>query len=95
MLKLVKACAPWLTWKVGLVAVLGIIVLAFFDKLLGALLIGATPVVLALACLIPCLIPLIFLRRKKAKSATNQVSTTSETCDCGGDSCQLPNSRQS
>jgi predicted lysophospholipase L1 biosynthesis ABC-type transport system permease subunit len=91
MLKLVKACAPWLTWKVGLVAVLGLVVLVSFDKLLGAVLVGATPVVLALACLIPCLIPLVFLRKKKTASpiTPTPADTKSESCNCGGDNCQI------
>jgi hypothetical protein len=98
MLKLVKACAPWLTWKVGLVAVLGIVVLASFDKLLGlAVLAGATPILAVLACLIPCLIPLVLLRKKKAASLITQADTKSASCNYGGDSCQMgenPHSRQ-
>jgi hypothetical protein len=94
MLKLLKSCTPWLTWKVGIAVILGVTVLTSFDKLLGlALLAGATPVLLALACLIPCLIPLAFLGKKKVATSVTQVentkSTTKQTCDCGSDSCQI------
>ncbi len=90
MLKLLKHCVSWLNWKTGLGIVLAIVVLASFDKLLGlAVLAGATPILLALACLIPCLIPLAFLGKKKTASSSVQATiSTSGTCNCGNDSCQ-------
>ncbi len=89
MLKLLKDCVSWLNWKTGIAIVLGIAILASFDKLLGlAVLAGATPALVALACLIPCLIPLAFLRKKSVSSSVQATTSTSGTCNCGGDSCQ-------
>lgn len=68
MLKLLRHCAPTLNWKAGLIVV-GLVVVAFLaaDKWLHlGILAGATPVLLVLACLLPCLIPFALLRRKLA-----------------------------
>jgi hypothetical protein len=58
MLKLVKACAPWLDWKVAGMAVLVAVGVAVC---LGApalgFLAGAAPLLLIVACLVPCLVP--------------------------------------
>jgi hypothetical protein len=66
MLKAIKACTPWLSWKVAGVAALVLvgIVLWMNPPVLG-ILAGATPLLLLAACLLPCLIPLAFLRRKR------------------------------
>ena len=66
MLRFVKACAPWLNWKTaGIVAlvVVGLIVCTGMPSL-GALA-GAVPLLLIVACLVPCLVPLALLRRKR------------------------------
>ena len=65
MLKLFNQCFPWLDWQVaGLIA----LVIAGLALCLGlptwSILAGATPLLVIAACLLPCLIPLIWLRRK-------------------------------
>lgn len=66
MLKLLRSCTPALNWRTALVVV-GLAVGAFLlaDRWLHlGILAGAAPVLLLLACLLPCAIPLAFLRRK-------------------------------
>jgi hypothetical protein len=97
MLNLVKACAPWLSWKAAAVAGLVAFGVAFCLGMpaLG-LLAGAAPLLLMLACLIPCLIPLALLRRggRNRAAATQatialmeQPGQTAASCGCGKDSC--------
>lgn len=65
MLKAIKACTPWLSWKVAGVAALVLVGLILCMNLpILSILAGAAPLLLA-ACLLPCLIPLAFLRRKR------------------------------
>ena len=64
MLNLLKQCVAWLDWRfiAGGVAVL--IALAVCGNLpTFGIFAGATPIVLFLACLIPCLLPLALFRR--------------------------------
>ena len=67
MFKLVRACAPWLTWKAGLIAA-AIVLLAGIavGVKMGALaFLGVTPILAIAACMLPCLIPLALVRRRK------------------------------
>ena len=94
MLNLVKACAPWLSWKsAGLIALVAVGA-AFCLGMPGlGLLAGAAPILLLIACLIPCLIPLALLRGKNRGQAAHTQATirlTEEgaaTCGCGNDTC--------
>lgn len=64
MRNLLKQCIGWLDWRfvAGSVAVL--IALAVCGNLPTlSIFAGATPLVLLLACLIPCLLPLALFRR--------------------------------
>jgi hypothetical protein len=96
MLNLVKACAPWLSWKTAAVAGLVAVGLALCLGMPGlGLLAGAAPVLLIIACLIPCLIPLALLRRggRNRPAATQATIPLSEqgaaTCGCGKESCGI------
>lgn len=97
MLKLVKECAPWLNWTNAAIAALavGAIVICTGLPTLG-ILAGIAPVLLLVACLVPCLAPLLFLRRKNRQRDPMQRDTLSlvaqsgsnvSTCGCGQDSC--------
>jgi hypothetical protein len=97
MLNLVKACAPWLNWKSAAVIALVAFGVAFClgMRALG-LLAGAAPLLLMLACLIPCLIPLALLRRRGPDQAAatrltiplaEQPGQAAASCGCGKDSC--------
>jgi hypothetical protein len=70
MLKVVKQCAPWLNWKnagiAALVAV-GLVICTGMPNL--SILAGVAPLLLIVACLVPCLAPLILLRRKNRAQA--------------------------
>ncbi|MBM7843880.1 hypothetical protein [Herpetosiphon giganteus] len=78
-MKLLQECFGVLRSKVGLLLIAGVMLgIFFFERsVLGGLLAGATPIVMLLACLIPCAIPLLFLRRKQP---ANQ-------CVCGDPNC--------
>jgi hypothetical protein len=87
MRKLIKECAPWLNWKVAAVFAAAVV---FIGLIVGAdagmlAVAGATPLLAMAACLIPCLIPLVLLRRKKQPSG-NTMPATGE-CSCGSDVC--------
>ena len=94
MLNLVKTCAPWLNWKSA-----GVIALVAFGAAfcLGVpnlgLLAGVAPILLLVACLMPCLIPLALLRGKNRNQAASTQATIrltkqgAATCGCGNDSC--------
>ncbi len=82
MLNLMRECAPWLTLKRAIViggALLGIALISGLEGRLVALL-GATPLIALLVCLIPCAIPLLLLRR----SAKNGAAPAAQ---CGCDTC--------
>ena len=72
MRKLIKECAPWLNWKVAAIFVAAIVCIGFIvgaDAGLLALA-GAIPLLAIAACLVPCLIPLVLLRRKTEPATT-------------------------
>ena len=103
MLKVMKECAPWLNWKNAGIAALvigGIIICTGLPSL--SVLAGVAPLLLIVACLVPCLAPLVLLRRKNRNPdtipLTAQGGQTVNTCGCGQDSCSTgdsPNSCQS
>lgn len=96
MLNLVKTCAPWLNGKSA-----GIIALVTFGAAfcLGlpslGLRAGVAPLLLLIACLIPCLIPLALLRRKNHGQVASTQATipltelSAEPCGCGKDTCGI------
>jgi hypothetical protein len=67
MLKFVKDCAPWFTWKIGatFAAIVLVAGIALGTKAGLLAFIGASPFLAIAACMLPCLIPLALLRRKK------------------------------
>jgi hypothetical protein len=92
MLKLIRDCVPWLNWKLGAVFA-GVLLLGLFafGMEAGSLaLLGATPLLGILVCLIPCAIPLLLLRGKGGSSTTPVdpgLVQGSASCGCGKDSC--------
>jgi hypothetical protein len=97
MLKVMKECVSWLNWKnAGIAAlVIGGIVLCTGLPSLGALA-GVVPLLLIVACLVPCLAPLVLLRGKNRNRDAIQRDTipltelrgqAANTCGCGQDSC--------
>ncbi len=66
MINLIKGCVPsWLDVKVIAVSVLvliGIVACTGLPTL--SFLVGATPLLLIAACLLPCLIPIALLRKR-------------------------------
>ena len=89
MRKLIKECAPWLNWKVAavfaaVVACVGFIIGADAGLLAIA---GATPLLAIALCLVPCLIPLAFLRGKGKTQARTAQSAAG--CSCGNDACSV------
>ena len=67
MLKLVKVCAPWLTWKAAAVFAAIVLAVGIAVSVKAGMLafIGATPILAIAACMLPCLIPLVLVRRRK------------------------------
>ena len=67
MFKRIQECAPWLTWKLGGVVVAIVLVIGIALGAGGGLLalLGATPILAIAACMLPCLIPLVLVRRNK------------------------------
>lgn len=100
MLQTLKQCAPWLNWKivgvVGLVAA-GLILCTGLPSL--SIVAGVAPLLLLIACLVPCLAPLVVLRRKaQSQSAAPQtipLSSSQTSCGCGQENCQGANSANS
>ena len=70
MLKIVKECVGWLDWKFIAAGAAVLVALAVCAKLpaLG-IFAGAAPLLLAV-CLIPCLVPLVWLRNASRGKAT-------------------------
>jgi hypothetical protein len=100
MLKLIKDCAPWLNWKVAAVfAALVLCVGLVMGQQLGLVaLLGATPLIGLLLCLIPCAIPLLLLKGKgqaKAQPDTSIPLQSNTTCACGSDTCGVGGSANS
>lgn len=92
MRKLIRDCATWLNWKVGLAfaAVLLVGLFAFGAEAGLIALLGSTPLLALLVCLIPCAIPLCFLRRSSGQGGTPSAHaspTAKGGCDCGSESC--------
>jgi hypothetical protein len=90
MLKLMKECAPWLNWKVGALFA-GVMLVAgiAFGAEAGLLaFISATPLLALVACMVPCLIPLAFLRGKR-KTETSSTTQSAAGCSCGSDACSI------
>ena len=93
MLKLVKECAPWLNGKnagIAALVVVGLFLCTGMPKL--SILAGVAPLLLLVACLVPCLIPLALLRRKNQAQGVVQMSEqggqAANSCGCGQDACQ-------
>lgn len=64
MLNLLKQCVRWLDWRFiagGVAVLIGLAACGNLPTL--GIFAGATPIVLLLACLIPCLVPLALFRR--------------------------------
>lgn len=79
MEKLVKECIPWLNWQTGLVTalvVVGIVVCTGLPT--WSILAGATPLLMVAACLLPCLLPLVLLRRNKGNKDNVALSAKQE-----------------
>ena len=89
MRNLIKECAPWLNWKVAAifatVVLCGGFILGADAGVLAA--IGATPLLAIAVCLVPCLIPLVFLRGKGKTQARTAQSAAG--CSCGSDACSV------
>jgi hypothetical protein len=63
MLKVIKQCVDWLDWRFiagGLAVVVGLAVCNKMPTL--GIFASATPLILILACLVPCLLPLALFR---------------------------------
>ncbi|WP_110516005.1 hypothetical protein [Herpetosiphon llansteffanensis] len=78
-MKLLQECFGLLRSKVGLLIIAASMLGVFFFErsALGGLLAGATPIVMMIACLIPCAIPLLLLRRKQPATQ----------CSCSDPNC--------
>ena len=68
MLKFVKNCAPWLTWKIGVAFAAIVLVAGIALGTQAGLLafLGAGPLLAIAACMLPCLIPLVLFRKGAA-----------------------------
>ncbi len=93
MLKLVRQCAPWLDRKIAGVAALAAVGIGLC---LGApalgLLAGIAPLLLVIACLVPCLAPLALLRRRgrgvgPAADSTLSAEPAPALCGCEQATC--------
>jgi len=89
MPNLIKECAPWLNWKVAAVFVAVVACVGFIVGADAGVLatIGATPLLAIALCLVPCLIPLVFLRGKGKPQA--QTAQSAAGCSCGSDACSV------
>ena len=87
MRKLIKECAPWFNWKVAAVFAVAIVCIGLIIGANAGLLAiaGATPLLAIAACLVPCLIPLVLLRRKTEPGQNTTPATGG--CSCGSDAC--------
>ena len=69
MLRLIRECTPWLNWKIAAV-ISGVMLIGFVAFGLEARLIallGTTPLLALLVCLLPCALPLLLLRRSSSR----------------------------
>jgi len=89
MRKLIKECAPWLNWKVAAIFAAAVVCIGFIAGADVGLLavVGATPLLAIAACLVPCLLPLAFIRNKR-KTPSDAPQSGAE-CDCGSDACSI------
>jgi hypothetical protein len=71
VLKVVKQCVGWLDWKFvagGLAVLIAVAVCAKLPTL--KIFAGAAPLLLLAVCLVPCLLPLAWLRNARRGEAT-------------------------
>ena len=71
MLKIVRQCVGWLDWKFvagGLAVLIALAVCAKLPTL--SIFAGAAPLLLLVVCLVPCLLPLVWLRNARRGEAT-------------------------
>jgi len=94
MLNLIQRCAPWLNWKsAGIIALLAFGAAFCLGMPTIGLLAGAAPILLIIACLIPCLIPLALLHdknRSQTAPAQPMIPLTEQagaSCACGQNAC--------
>jgi hypothetical protein len=68
MLKAIKQCAGWLDWKLvaGGLAVIAVLAVCLKLEMLSTL-VGAAPLLLIAACLVPCLIPIALVRGSRRR----------------------------
>ena len=87
MRDLIKECAPWLNWKVAAIFAAGVVCIGFIGGAdLGMLAVaGAAPLLALAACLVPCLVPLVLLRR--SKEPVHSAAPATSRCSCGSDGC--------
>jgi hypothetical protein len=80
VLKVIKECVGWLDWKFVAVGVALLVALAVCAKLptIG-ILAGAAPLLLLVVCLIPCLVPLAWLRKATGGEARQAPASESVT----------------
>ncbi len=65
MSKLLNACMPWLHWKVAVGVLCLLVGIGVYADWAGwQAWVAATPLLAIAACLLPCLLPLVFLWRK-------------------------------
>ncbi len=71
MLKAMKECVGWLDWKFVAGGVAVLVALAVCTKLPTlSIFAGAAPLLLLVVCLVPCLLPLVWLRNARRGEAT-------------------------
>ncbi len=80
MLKVMKQCVGWLDWKLVAGAVALLVALAVCAKLpTVGIFTAAAPLLLVAACLIPCLVPLAWLRNAGRGEAKQTPASETET----------------
>jgi hypothetical protein len=71
VLKVVKECVGWLDWKFVAGGVAMLVALAVCAKLPTlSIFAGVAPLLLLAVCLVPCLLPLVWLRNTRRGEAT-------------------------
>ena len=73
-MKWVNHCTAWVRTKTSLFVLMGgLICLVIVGRNLSSIAVaGSIPILLGIACLLPCLIPLLALRRRYAKPEEQQ-----------------------
>lgn len=93
MLRRIKACAPWLSGKtLGIIALVAVgFVLCGIP--LFSLAAGILPILLIIACAIPCAAPLLMLRGankpRRNPDLTLLPAKENSECACGQDRCEV------